>query len=196
MEKITYLNLPNCYRLSNNTIEVIVTTDVGPRVIRYGFVGGENVFAEVPELATLTEWDDWKPRGGHRLWVAPEEMPRSYAPDDAFVHYEIVDERTIRLMQRTDRAGFEKEITVSLAAEGSGVTLHHKITNRNSSGVEAAPWAMTIMRAGGESPVWNDHARASRHPERRERAAHNRARGESESWHLRERHKLRPRRRG
>ncbi len=34
-EKIAYFNQPNCYRLSNNTAEVIFTTDIGPRVIRY-----------------------------------------------------------------------------------------------------------------------------------------------------------------
>ena len=81
VEKVTYLNLPNCYKLSNGTVEVIVTTDMGPRVIRYGFVGEENVFAELPDAVVKTELGEWKPLGGHRLWSAPEAWPRSYAPD-------------------------------------------------------------------------------------------------------------------
>ena len=72
MEKITYLDLPNCYRLSNGTAELVFTTDVGPRVIRYAFVGGENVLGECPAESVVTELGEWKPWGGHRLWAAPE----------------------------------------------------------------------------------------------------------------------------
>src|SRR5436305_1369773 len=72
VEKVQYLNLPNCYKLSNGTVEVIVTTDAGPRVIRYAFAGGDNAFAEIPEAMVKTELGEWKPLGGHRLWSAPE----------------------------------------------------------------------------------------------------------------------------
>ena len=40
VEKTAYAGWPNCYRITNGEVELIVTTDVGPRVIRYGFVGG------------------------------------------------------------------------------------------------------------------------------------------------------------
>ena len=60
MEKIAYFNQPNCYKLSNGTVEVIVTTDIGPRIIRYGFQGEENLLAEVPDLKVTTELGDWK----------------------------------------------------------------------------------------------------------------------------------------
>ena len=46
VEKVAYQGWPNCYRISNGTVELIVTTDVGPRVIRFGFPGGENEFME------------------------------------------------------------------------------------------------------------------------------------------------------
>lgn len=38
IEKTPYGGWPNCYRIFDNEIELIVTTDVGPRVIRYGFI--------------------------------------------------------------------------------------------------------------------------------------------------------------
>lgn len=151
VEKITYLNLPNCYRLSNGSAELVVTTDVGPRVIRYGFAGRENVFAEVPEKGTVTELGVWKPWGGHRLWVAPERMPGSYAPDSGPVGYEVMNDLTIRLSQPTDAAGVQKEMTVALAPEGTGVKVNHRITNRNLWPIDAAPWASTIVRGGGET---------------------------------------------
>jgi len=46
MEKVNYLGQPNSYRLSNGTVEVVVSTDVGPRILRYGFLGKENVLGE------------------------------------------------------------------------------------------------------------------------------------------------------
>ena len=45
LDKVNFLNLPDCYRLSNGTAEVVVTTNVGPRVIRYALSGGPNNFA-------------------------------------------------------------------------------------------------------------------------------------------------------
>ena len=81
--KVEYLGLPNCVRLSNGTTEVVVTTDVGPRVIRYAFLGGENVLGECPKAKVTTQLGEWRPWGGHRLWTAPEGMPRSYVPDDS-----------------------------------------------------------------------------------------------------------------
>jgi hypothetical protein len=32
--------------MTNGEIELVVTGDIGPRIIRYGFVGGRNLFHE------------------------------------------------------------------------------------------------------------------------------------------------------
>jgi hypothetical protein len=40
IENVSYGGWPNCLRIANDEVELIVTTDVGPRVIRYGFIGG------------------------------------------------------------------------------------------------------------------------------------------------------------
>jgi hypothetical protein len=152
MERLTYLDLPNCYRLSNGEVEVIVTTDVGPRVIRYGFCGEENILGELPNDALETELGQFKPWGGHRLWIAPESMPDSYAPDNSAVEYQIEESDTIRLMPPPEpRTRIQKEMIITLDAEGSGVTIRHKIINRNLTGIAAAPWALTIMAGGGEA---------------------------------------------
>lgn len=154
MEKITYLDLPNCYRLSNGTVELVFTTDVGPRVVRYCFAGGENVLGECPAASVKTELGEWRPLGGHRLWAAPEASPRSYAPDNAPVEFESEGELSVRLTPPVEAAtGIQKELTVSLDEEGSGVRLHHRLTNRGPWEIEAAPWALTIMRGGGEAII-------------------------------------------
>lgn len=150
VEKVTYFNQPNCYKLSNGIVEVIVTTDIGPRVIRYGFPGGDNVFAELPDGGTKNELGVWKAWGGHRLWTAPEAMPRSYSPDNSPIEYKIEGNHTIRLIQPVEpRTGIQKEMTVTLDEKGTRVTVHHRLTNRNLWEIDVAPWALTIMNGGG-----------------------------------------------
>jgi hypothetical protein len=46
IEKVEYKGWKNNLKLSNSEAELIITLDVGPRVIRYGYVGGANVFKE------------------------------------------------------------------------------------------------------------------------------------------------------
>jgi len=154
LEKVQYFGQPNCYRLSNGTAEVIVTTDIGPRVIRYGFVGKPNVFAEMPDDAVQTEWGAWKPYGGHRFWHAPEVMPRSYSPDNEPVQFAAEGANGVRLTQLVEpKTGMQKELTVALDPTGTGVTVTHKLTNRGVWAVEAAPWALTIVAGGGTTII-------------------------------------------
>ena len=150
MERVEYLGQPNCYRLSNGTTEAIVTTDVGPRIIRYGFPGEENLLAEMPDDAVETELGDWKPYGGHRLWTAPEAMPRSYSPDNGPIEFETLGENAIRLVQPVEpQTGIAKKMTVRLNDDGTRLTIEHRITNTNLWEITAAPWALTIMNGGG-----------------------------------------------
>jgi hypothetical protein len=150
LEKISYLNLPNCYRLSNEEIEVVVTTDIGPRIMRYGFAGHENTLREFPEAERDGDLSRWRPWGGHRLWVAPESMPHTYAPDNTPIEYELLGENSIKLMQPAGPAtGLRKEITVTIGREGTDVLVHHRIVNESLRATELAPWAITIMSGGG-----------------------------------------------
>ncbi len=158
MEKIHYQNLPNCIRLTNDEIEVVVTTDVGPRILRYAFLKGENILGEHFDAKVETMLGEFKPYGGHRLWIAPENMPNSYAPDNSQVEY-FFDERenSIRLTQAIEPVTkTQKQITVALDEKGSGVSINHEITNCGSETIEVAAWALTVMRRGGEALIPNE----------------------------------------
>ncbi len=158
MEKIRYLDLPNCIRLSNNEVEVIVSTDVGPRILHYSLVGGENIFGLHAEAKVETALGEFKPYGGHRLWAAPENMPNSYAPDNSPIQYEFNKAKnSIRLTQAVENVTkTQKEIIVTLDEKGSGVSVNHKITNCGADTIEIAAWALTIMRGGGEALIPNE----------------------------------------
>jgi hypothetical protein len=156
MEEIEHREFRRCLNISNGDAEVIVSLDFGPRILSYALDGGENILGWHPEAKVSTEYGVWHPYGGHRLWVAPEDMPRSYAPDNGPVNYLVDDELSAVFSRPANAAGFEKQFRVSLAERGSGLSIDHKITNTTQEAVEASAWALTIMRGGGEVIVPNE----------------------------------------
>ncbi|MCX8053351.1 MAG: hypothetical protein N3B12_06050 [Armatimonadetes bacterium] len=151
IEKTNYGQYGNVTRLTNGTVDVMVTTDFGPRIIYYGFCGGLNILGELPANESVkTEFGEWRPYGGHRLWAAPEAMPRSYWPDNDPVKVEQVDDSTVRFIPPLEAGtNLQKAITVTLSSSGTEVTLEHTITNKGIWPVELACWALTIMNGGG-----------------------------------------------
>ncbi len=151
MEKVAYGGWPNCIRLSNGSVELVATTDVGPRVIRFGFVGRENEFYEDPQQMGKTGADEWLGFGGHRLWLAPEAKPRSYFPDSRPVKA-VEQGNTLRLIQPVETPnGIEKQMELTLDPNRAHVTAVHKLTNHNQWDVELAPWCLTVMHPGGKA---------------------------------------------
>ncbi len=151
VEKVAYGGWPNCIRMSNDTVELIATTDVGPRIIRYGFVGKENEFFEDAEQLGKTNSDEWLAFGGHRLWLAPEAKPRSYHPDSKPVKA-ARQGTTVQLVQPIESDnGVQKEMKIALSSNGSHVTVVHKLTNHNLWGIEVSPWTLTVMAPEGKA---------------------------------------------
>lgn len=149
VEKVSYGGWPNCLRLSNHRVDLVVTTDVGPRLIRFGFVGGENEFYEDKLTLGKIGGDEWRSYGGHRLWHAPEAMPRTYWGDNEAVRVER-SPHLLRLIQPTEpTTGIEKEMDIRLSAGTSHVQVTHRLRNRNCWAVELAPWALSMMAPGG-----------------------------------------------
>jgi hypothetical protein len=147
---VTYAGWPRCIRLTDGRIELIVTTDVGPRVIRFGFVGGPNLFREFEPHLGRTGDDHWLPYGGHRFWHAPEVQPRTYWPDNVPVDH-AWDGRTLTLTQPVEGStGLQKELAITL---DGGVEVRHRLINRGLWAIEAAPWALSVMAPGGRAIV-------------------------------------------
>ncbi|MBD9061208.1 MAG: hypothetical protein EGR45_04205, partial [Ruminococcaceae bacterium] len=88
--ELNYKNFGKCVKLDNGTASIIVTVDVGPRIISYCLDGHENMLLEdvdrefkddSPELREYFGEDKtWYIYGGHRLWSSPESYPHSYVP--------------------------------------------------------------------------------------------------------------------
>jgi hypothetical protein len=162
VDKVPYQGWKDNLRLSNGQAELIVTLDVGPRVISYRLAGGKNVFNESREQLGKSGEDKWQGRGGHRLWIGPEDLTRTYAPDNGAVKYQQVMQLHgmppgtvgVRLAPAPlTEYGLQKEMEVYLAPTGSQVTVVHRITNTGREATELAPWALTVLAPGGVEVV-------------------------------------------
>jgi len=149
VEKTEYKGWHNCYRVTNGDIELIVTGDVGPRIIRFGFVGGQNLFKEFPDQLGKSGEEKFQLRGGDRVWKAPEDPVATWAPDNVAVEIQSTDSGLIAREPVEPLTHLQKEIEISMAATGNSVTVSHRITNRSLFTLEFAPWALTMMAQGG-----------------------------------------------
>jgi len=151
IQKVSYGGWQNCIRMTNGVLELVVTTDVGPRVIKLAPTGGENLMYENPAELGKTGGNEWHGYGGHRFWIAPEQNPRSYHPDNTPVKYSI-EGNTVKLMPGTESTnGMEKELDITLVPNSNHVIVIHKLTNHNIWAVRASPWGLTVLRGDGQA---------------------------------------------
>lgn len=149
MKTTRYLGF-DCVSLENAALSLLVTQSVGPRVLSLRFHGEDTLFAEVPDYITeRPDGETYHVYGGHRLWHAPENMPRTYTPDDRPV--EILPARdglSVRQPIET-RTGIEKFLHILLVGESPQVIVRHTLTNQGPWPVACAPWAITQLKTGG-----------------------------------------------
>ncbi|MGJ3240870.1 MAG: hypothetical protein ACFE0Q_19335 [Anaerolineae bacterium] len=148
VEKTAFGGWENCYHLYNDHMDVIVTTDVGPRVIYFGLRNGTNMFHTVPEHLGKTGGDEWRAYGGHRLWHAPEVRPRTYQPDNVPVDHFDLDNIHYFVPPIEEATGIQKQISMSFKNDDT-LVVDHTFTNTGMWPIELAPWALTVMRPGG-----------------------------------------------
>ena len=149
IEKVEYKGWSNCYRVSNGEIELIVTGDVGPRVIRFAFVGGQNLFKEFTEQLGKSGEDKFQLRGGDRVWKAPEDPVATWAPDNVPVEISVTKNGLIARAPVEPLTHLRKEIEIRMADRGTDVTVVHRVTNESLFPLEYSAWALTMMAPGG-----------------------------------------------
>ena len=153
MKQVSYAGVDGCLSLSNGKVELIVTVEFGPRVLFFGKPGGENLFRIFEDQIVERPHDEWQSYGGHRLWHAPEVVPRTYYPDHDPVEYSW-DGTTLRLFCFEEKGNqLRKEIDITLDAESTTVDLTHRIYNTGAWSAEYAVWALSVMAPGGEAII-------------------------------------------
>jgi hypothetical protein len=149
IETIAFGGWANCLRMGNDHAELIITLDVGPRILSYQHLpGGKNVLKTNAEELGKAGEAEYVARGGHRIWLAPEDA-RTYSPDNAPVVYELLPDGVRLENPAAAPWQIKKELKITLAADTSGVTLEHRATNEGTAPATLATWGVTVMEPGG-----------------------------------------------
>jgi hypothetical protein len=140
----------DCICLENQAVSLLVTQSVGPRILSLCSNGGDNLFAELPDFVTVRpDGKAYHFYGGHRLWHAPEDMPRTYALDDEPVDVLPTQDSLLVTQPVEIQTGIEKSIQISLVEDKPQIIVRHQLTNHGLWPVECAPWAITQFKTGG-----------------------------------------------
>lgn len=150
MEVIEYRGWKNNLLLANGDAELIVTLDVGPRVIAYHLANGFNVMKNYDSMMGGTAEPEWQIRGGHRFWLAPEDLTRTYFPDNRPVKWEKTGDLAVRFVPPPETEyGVQKEMELQLDQHGTRVDVKLTVTNLGQEPTDLAPWGPTVMAPGG-----------------------------------------------
>lgn len=155
-EEASYKNYGKCLSISNGAMEVLVTVDVGPRIIRCACAGKENMmFEDIGRETThdvsqlYGEGKTWNIYGGHRLWMSPEAFPDTYYPDNEKVVYTTRTCGAEFIPQQQDKTGLQLSILVEMDETEPKLTITHTITNTKKEAVTGSAWSLSVMDAGG-----------------------------------------------
>jgi hypothetical protein len=141
-------------KLGNGALEVEFLTQAGLRLVRLTLAGSdENLLAETPSLSWETPHGRYYLRGGHRLWVAPENPARTSIPDSDGLTVERLPDG-LRLLQPAEApTGLRKSIEILQKPGEPRLILRHELANEGSQPIDLAPWAITMLRPGGVAIV-------------------------------------------
>ena len=159
LKEIDFENYGNCVRLSNGVVDVVVTIDCGPRIVRFGFVDGENLLFNDFERKYKIQneyMEDLYGKdaacyfyGGHRLWLAPERMPQSYFPDNDPVIYALLPDGVTFSSAKQKQNEVQIRLEIVMGEGTSDVMVVHSVKNFSKERQMLALWPITMMRGGG-----------------------------------------------
>ena len=176
IKKIQYKTFGEALEISNGSIEAVVTTDIGPLILRYAFVGGSNIMfndddgkriSEHPSFAEhYYEGAYWRNYGGNRLWVSPEKMPNTYYPYFNKVDVELLSNGAVFTQEPQTANGVALKTKVVMDEEGN-LTVTHNVKNITTEEKRLSAWSITVLNKGGLEIVPNNDNDTGLLPNRR-----------------------------
>jgi hypothetical protein len=153
--------------LENETLKLLVSQSVGPRILSLSFADGENIMAELPDaVLDCPGTGKFQVYGGHRLWHAPEDPSRTYLPDDSLVEVTPVENGYLLTQDVETKTGLQKSMEVCLQGDSSRVVITHRLSNQGLFPVISAPWAITQLKPGGVAILPQSRKETSELPNR------------------------------
>lgn len=148
---IEYKNFGKCVKFEENGMIVMVTIDVGPRIIYFGD-NKNNILKEDLERKVQVYndayKDNWYLYGGHRLWKSPENIC-TYVADNKPVSYSL-NEYGGTFISNIDP---KFDYILDIGIKKNNVHIENTIVAKSKNIESIAAWALTVMDVGGELTV-------------------------------------------
>lgn len=158
-ENIEFLDYGRCVSVSNGVIEALVTVDIGPRIIRFGFPGSQNFMncnrtelggkpMDKPYTDFFGQGRRWENLGGHRIWISPESYPEIYAPDDRPVSFEVKGNSVLFTPMDDTEIGIAKSMELTMG-DDNRMQVTMRVKNIKKTPVDFAVWSLSVCAKGG-----------------------------------------------
>lgn len=145
--------------ISNGVVEAYVTIDVGPRIIRFGSIGGQN-FMRDDRGAFQPKNDEvyqsffgagrqWENLGGHRIWLSPESYPDTYYPSSEPVAYELTPNGAVFTPPAVPEIGAAFALEIRMDEDDANMQVTMRVTNIGEAEKRFSIWGLTVSAQGG-----------------------------------------------
>jgi len=128
------------YRLTDANVEMIVVTEIGPRIVALRVNDQPNVLFQ--DQGAIGR-GDWRIYGGHRIWMAPE-TEASYAPDNQPCTVTVDDDALVVEAPIDPWSKLQKVLVISAA--GGVFSVRNIMRNTGVMLATGAVWALTCVR--------------------------------------------------
>lgn len=155
----SYKHYGRCLEVTNGKLDILITLDVGPRIIYFAAPGGENLLFNDESQSLGTKGELFESvfgigerfffYGGHRMWLAPQLMIHSSVPDNNPVIYAFVENGVELIPEPQKIPGVQPYMKVIMSPDEAKIRIEVKYTNISDETMEHACWQITQMAPGG-----------------------------------------------
>jgi len=156
---VNYKYYGRCLAIANEALEVLVTADVGPRIISFTPKGGSNLFFNDEEDRLVSRGEVFESifgpgaefhfYGGHRLWLAPQYPLHTNVPDTEPLDVEVLPNGGVFTGKSNAVSGMRPRMTVTMDETEAKIAVTAEFLNTSGEVKHYAPWQITQFAPGG-----------------------------------------------
>ncbi|SEJ64984.1 hypothetical protein SAMN05192553_10755 [Cyclobacterium xiamenense] len=154
IERVSFRGWSNCYRMYNETVDLIIHAETGGRVLAYR-IGGKNILY-ADSLQDGKRFEEWQaerfdPDGG-RLDYGPEALTQKLHAATWMGPWQARIEGPYRLVlssMRDEELGLRSERILTLSPQGGQLKIFQRAENISQDTLVRHFWSRTLVQPGG-----------------------------------------------
>ena len=138
IKEVQFENYGKCLLMTNGIIEAVVTIEAGPRIVRLGPCGGENLmFTDIERKyvvrgkneESLKKDSSFYYYGGHREVLMPYKQEQTFYPDNSPVVYSILNDGVLFASQKQKTSDMKLEYEIVMGKDATDIMVVHTAEN-------------------------------------------------------------------